>query len=235
MIGCYHKDDEVLLIRIYGNKTELLIDREAEKRNIKFLHEHGLAPELYATFKNGLVYEFVPGSTLNSTTVYEPEIWRLVAKNLARMHKLPINLVPCDGKIEPMLKTKSLKFFGLIPETFTDPIKDELAKVKLPSKAGFLEEFHILYKILEDTQSPILFCHNDLLPGNVIFTKEKNSVTFIDYEYAELNFQAFDIGNHFAEFPGIGSNAKIDYTKYPCKFQLKFSSEYFNFFLLFRN
>jgi ethanolamine kinase len=53
-----------------------------------------------------------------------------------------------------------------------------------------------------------------LLLGNVVYTEERNSVTFIDYEYAEVNYQAFDIGNHFAEFPGIDALG-IDYTKYP--------------------
>lgn len=27
-------------------------------------------------------------------------------------------------------------------------------------------------------------------------------VKFIDYEYADYNYQAFDIGNHFNEFAG---------------------------------
>lgn len=87
----------------------------------------------------------------------------------------------------------------------------------LPSREKLREEFEKLYEALEKTKSPILFCHNDLLPANVIYTEESNKVTFIDYEYSEVNFQAFDIGNHFAEFPGIGSNNKIDYNKYPCK------------------
>lgn len=89
------------------------------------------------------------------------------------------------------------------------------------------EEFNELYKALEATKSPILFCHNDLLLGNVVYTEEKEKVTFIDYEYAEVNFQAFDIGNHFAEFPGIDSNSGIDYTKYPSKdYQLNWIRAY---------
>lgn len=108
-------------MRIYGNKTDLLIDRNAEKINIAFLHRHGLAPQLYATFNNGLVYEFVPGVTLNVRNVLEPKIWRLVAENMARMHKLPLS--PQEAAKEPMLKTKTIKFLDLIPETFSDPEK----------------------------------------------------------------------------------------------------------------
>ncbi|CRK91259.1 CLUMA_CG004939, isoform A [Clunio marinus] len=173
LIGCFYTDpqtsrDEVLLVRIYGNNTELLIDRIAEKKNISYLHEHDLAPELYGTFKNGLIYEFIPGSTLTTTSVYEPSLWHLVATNLARMHKLPLSSEE-SAKV-PMLKSKSLKFLNLIPNSLSDPVKNA-----------------------------------------------RNKVTFIDYEYAELNFQAFDIGNHFAEFPGIDSSNGIDYTKYPSR------------------
>lgn len=101
----------------------MLIDRNAEKLNIAFLHQHGLAPQLYGTFKNGLVYEFVPGVTLNTETVYEPHIWPLVAKNMARMHKLPLSAQ--ESAKEPMLLTKTLKFLDLIPEVFSDPTKHE--------------------------------------------------------------------------------------------------------------
>lgn len=86
----------------------------------------------------------------------------------------------------------------------------------LPTKAKFREEFDELYEALIATKSPVLFCHNDLLPGNVVYTENQEKVTFIDYEYAEPNFQAFDIGNHFAEFPGVSGDG-IDYTKYPSR------------------
>lgn len=88
-------------------------------------------------------------------------------------------------------------------------------------------EFDELYDALKRTNSPVLFCHNDLLLGNVIHTEESNKVTFIDYEYAEPNHQAFDIGNHFAEFAGIGSDSGIDYSKYPSReFQLQWLKVY---------
>lgn len=55
-----------------------------------------------------------------------------------------------------------------------------------------------------------MFAHNDLLLGNVIYTESTNTVTFIDYEYSDFNYQAFDIANHFAEFVGkINVNVKI--------------------------
>jgi ethanolamine kinase len=72
----------------------------------------------------------------------------------------------------------------------------------IPPKSRLEEEYALLKTELSSVGSPIVFCHNDLLLANVIYNAEKNSVTFIDYEYSNYNYQAFDIGNHFAEFAG---------------------------------
>ncbi|CAG5074370.1 Similar to ETNK1: Ethanolamine kinase 1 (Homo sapiens) [Cotesia congregata] len=90
LIGIYYSGhySEMLLIRIYGNKTDLLIDRKDEVRNIRVLNKAGYTHSLYATFNNGLVYEFINGEVLTPETVINPEIYWLVAKRLAQMHLL---------------------------------------------------------------------------------------------------------------------------------------------------
>ncbi|ETE61541.1 Ethanolamine kinase 1, partial [Ophiophagus hannah] len=67
LIGCYvdEKMDDVVLVRIYGNKTELLVDREEEVKSFRVLQAHGCAPQLYCTFSNGLCYEFMQGEALD--------------------------------------------------------------------------------------------------------------------------------------------------------------------------
>lgn len=91
------------------------------------------------------------------------------------------------------------------------------------------EEFNKLYEYLEALDSPIVFSHNDLLLGNVIYTQSLNTVNFIDYEYADYNFQAFDIGNHFAEMCGVD---EVDYSRYPKReFQLQWLRVYLEEYL----
>lgn len=63
-------------------------------------------------------------------------------------------------------------------------------------------EFQQLYDVLSKIDSPVIFAHNDLLTGNILIDEKTDKVRFIDYEYAAYNFQAFEIGNHFAEFAG---------------------------------
>ncbi|XP_058445510.1 ethanolamine kinase [Malaya genurostris] len=226
LVGCFNQNNnqsdnddssldspgDVVLIRVYGNKTDLLIDRRKETENIQLLHRYGYAPALYATFRNGLAYEYVPGVTLTPDSCREECVWRLVAKRMAQMHKVD------DGKNgsgrEPMLPTKLNQFLKLIPQTFSDPVKHARISQIFPSVTELRRDFNDLYGKLVRLASPTVFCHNDLLLGNVIYCRERNRVTFIDYEYAAYNHQAFDIGNHFTEFAGID---EIDYDRYPDK------------------
>lgn len=88
-------------------------------RNILKLGQEGLAPQLYASFENGLVYEFVPGCTLSKETVVLPEIYRLVATRMAQMHKVePFNT-------EPMLWNKISQFLNFVPEKFSNEAKQK--------------------------------------------------------------------------------------------------------------
>ncbi|KAJ8958312.1 hypothetical protein NQ318_017458 [Aromia moschata] len=221
LVGCKPEEaeeSETVLVRIYGNKTDLLIDRKAEIRNIILLNNAGLAPNLYATFENGLAYRFIPGCTLDEKTVRDPNIYRLVAKRMAKLHKVRVE---GEVKKKPYLWEKVQRFLDLVPEEFSD---SEKKRKNRPShryhetvipKSRIAEEIREIRDILENVDNPIVFAHNDLLLGNVIYTESDNSVTFIDYEYAIYNYQAYDIGNHFAEFVGFG--LEMDYTKYPEK------------------
>ena len=90
LIGCYLPEDKdnVILIRVYGEKTELFIDRNREKLNMKLMHEAGLAPPLFASFKNGLCYGFTPGKPIDYDRVRDPFICKFIADKMARMHSL---------------------------------------------------------------------------------------------------------------------------------------------------
>lgn len=72
----------------------------------------------------------------------------------------------------------------------------------LPSAEELRIELNQLKDVISQIESPVVFAHNDLLLGNILYNDCDNRVIFIDYEYADYNYQAYDIGNHFAEFAG---------------------------------
>ncbi|CAG4940598.1 unnamed protein product [Colias eurytheme] len=223
------ESENIVLVRIYGNKTDLLIDRTAEVRNITTLHKLNLAPEIYGVFKNGLAYQYYPGVTLNIDSVIDEKISAMVAKQMAKMHKVEL-----DKKIkkESMIWDKIEQFLALLPEPFSDPSKQTRFANSFGTITRLRIEFERLKSHLITTESPIVFAHNDLLLGNVIYNENNGTVSFIDYEYAAYNYQAYDIANHFNEFVGISID-DIDYSRYPNKeFQLfwirTYLTEYFD-------
>lgn len=78
LLGCYVGAvmQDVVLVRIYGNKTELLVDRENEVKSFRVLHAHRCAPCLYCTFNNGLCYEFLQGTALEPEHIRSQPVFR---------------------------------------------------------------------------------------------------------------------------------------------------------------
>jgi ethanolamine kinase len=72
----------------------------------------------------------------------------------------------------------------------------------IPPYTVLEKEYQMMKETLSRINSPVVFSHNDLLLGNVLYNQKEESVIFIDYEYTAPNYQAFDIVNHFTEFAG---------------------------------
>ncbi|XP_014212570.1 ethanolamine kinase 1 [Copidosoma floridanum] len=209
-IWCGDKYNEMVLVRVYGHKTDLLIDRKQEIRNIRALHKAGHTHSIYATFDNGLAYEFIEGDTLTVDTVRKPEIYKLVAQRMAEMHLLQSSTD--QNQSEPIIWRKTEKFMQLMPKSFDDPEKRKKFEKLIKPHSSLLHEYQTLKENLSRMDSPVVFCHNDLLLTNILYNQKENKVTFIDFEYAAYNNQAFDIANHFAEFAGVDNP---DFSLYP--------------------
>ncbi len=52
----------------------------------------------------------------------------------------------------------------------------------------------------------VVFAHNDLLSGNILHVDGEHGVRFIDFEYGDYNYRAFDMANHFCEHAGFDSD-----------------------------
>ncbi|XP_048512124.1 ethanolamine kinase isoform X2 [Athalia rosae] len=202
--------DEMVMVRVYGQKTNLFIDRKAETRNIRLLHEVGFTHCLYATFNNGIAYQFLPGDILTVDTVRIRSVYGLVAKRMAQMHKFN----PIHPKIsrDPFIWDKTKKFLDMIPKSFCDAEKQAKFQNIIQSRSELEKEYILLKKELPKLNSAVVFAHNDLLLGNLLHNKNEQTITFIDYEYTAYNYQAYDIANHFAEFVGLDN---VDYSLYP--------------------
>ncbi|KAM9705326.1 ethanolamine kinase 1 [Menidia menidia] len=217
LLGCYVGAvmQDVVLVRVYGNKTELLVDRENEVKSFRVLQAHRCAPSLYCTFNNGLCYQFLPGAALEPQHIRSQPLCRLIARQLAKYHAIHAH----NGWVpQSDLWMKMGKYFALISQ------QGDRLSVELPSLGVLRSELLWLQQNLSVLGSPVVLCHNDLLCKNIIYHQREGSVKFIDYEYAGYNYQAYDIGNHFNEFAGLN---EVDYSQYPDRaFQLQWLRSY---------
>ncbi|TDZ61947.1 putative ethanolamine kinase [Colletotrichum trifolii] len=242
-------DREAILLRAYGNGTAVLIDREREAQNHELLMKHGLAPELLARFKNGMLYRFVKGSVTAPEDLRKPSIYTAVARRLAQWHAtvpcITSNGPPKEHRVQDHPDTQEI-IENAAPGKPTPNVWTVMQKwiLALPTQTEEQRsrqenlQRELEYIIKEFSQRPglgvngLVFAHCDLLSGNVIVlpttyavtgAKDQVSVTFIDYEYATPSPAAFDIANHFAEWGGFD----CDYNVLPSRSQRReFIAEY---------
>ncbi|XP_078405372.1 ethanolamine kinase 1 isoform X1 [Cetorhinus maximus] len=225
LVGCYVDQamEDVVLVRIYGNMTELFVDRNNEVKSFQVLHAHHRAPDLYCAFQNGICYKFIKGTVLNMGLLREPSIFRLVAKEMAQLHSVQTdNCYPS----EPVLWKTVSKYLTLLRTSQPSP-KANVSSVEMngvPTLDILVSEIERLKEHLSQVKSPVVLCHNDLLCKNIIYIETQGLVKFIDYEYTGYNYQAYDIGNHFNEFAGV---SELDFSMYPPKeMQLEWLKSY---------
>eukprot|EP00923_Selenidium_pygospionis_P022821 GHVN01039555.1.p1 GENE.GHVN01039555.1~~GHVN01039555.1.p1 ORF type:complete len:455 (-),score=141.63 GHVN01039555.1:269-1633(-) len=241
-----------LIIRIFGRNSEKLIDRQVEAHSIDLLRLHSLTPLTLLRFSNGFVSEFVPGRELLPSEMRSE--YRKVSAMMRRWHIIlaPVNLTltksnstPPDTHIQSVRPSTdkagceggmgSLSGSAWSDDGVMRPILFDKMwgwyKAAVMSHKSIVEELNIklqinrISQLVEERECGVGFCHNDLLCSNILV--RDNDVFFIDYEYAGINYVAFDIGNHLCEYAGYGS----DFSKIP---DLPFIEEFVESYLSVR-
>ncbi|KAH8675863.1 choline/ethanolamine kinase [Xylariales sp. PMI_506] len=231
-------DDDAILLRAYGNGTQVLIDRQRETQNHELLMKYHLAPALLARFNNGMMYRFLKGRAAAPEDLRQAPIYLAVARRIAQWHAT----VPCvpspraerhqvgvngsgattngsgedsvaPGKPPPNLWTVMHKWLLALP-TGTEAERERQATLQA-ELASLIENLSQRPGL---GQNGLVFAHCDLLSGNVIVQPKavtsgppsnEETVSFIDYEYATPSPAAFDLANHFAEWGGFDCDFSV--------------------------
>ena len=206
-----------ILFRIYGTGSEQFIDRKQELDNMKLLSDFGLGAKVVAEFENGIAYHYINGRSITSADAISEDIYPLTAAKLTKFHKIPVQ------NPKNALWSRMKNFIELVPDFDEDIIGNGM----FTCKQDLVKEFNLLKNMLEDCDSPLVFCHLDLNLPNILF--DGTDVHFIDVEYSGCSYPAFDIANHFVEFVGF-EQKQLDYIKwFPSReFQLAWIRTYFD-------
>ncbi len=197
-----------LVVRIYGDKTELFINREYEALVMKEVSKLRIGPKLIKylpEFKVTIIEFITHGYTLKNKDFLKKELCEKIINPIRRLHdsniKMPKIFNPLNGVLE---MNKILKDLGVeYPEFAIRETVDKLSK---------------LYDIIDIPESSFVPCHNDLLAENFILVKEgyehlyDEPMYLIDWEYAGMAPRYYDIADMFQEIL-VGSEMEECYVK----------------------
>ncbi|MDX9802006.1 MAG: choline/ethanolamine kinase family protein [Spirochaetia bacterium] len=182
-------------IRIYGDKTEMFINRDREAHALQQMADAGITSKLikYMPEKNVTIVEFITGSyTMKNSDFLKDELRETIMDPVRRIHSSGAVL---DYIFNPY--EQCTKMYGILSKLNVDfpeyDIEGTLAKLK---------------KLDEKINIPVkdyVITHNDLLADNFILVTEEYKDKFekpiyiIDWEYGGMGPKYYDLADMFQE------------------------------------
>ncbi len=184
-----------LAVRIYGDKTELFINRDYEAESIKLASSIGISPGLvkYLPQISVTIIEFIThGYTLKNPDFLKEELREKIMNPVRRFHHSDILLPKVFNPRDEIVKMADIL---------------ESLNVEYPEFdiKGTIQRLKTLYKKINIPESSFAPCHNDLLAENFILVKEgyenmyPEPLYLIDWEYAGMAPRFYDIADMFQE------------------------------------
>lgn len=154
-----------LLLRVYGNGVDQIIDRENELAWLARLSSLNIGPSLLGVFGNGRFEQYLPSTTLTHKDMCAPETSKRIASCLRELHDI-VTVYPFDDTKDHLeVWTNIEKWYKVVMALLPNLIKKsdgwaEILKVYNLERLPF--QIDECKKILQKGNSPIVFAHNDV-------------------------------------------------------------------------
>ncbi|XP_064651945.1 ethanolamine kinase 2-like [Lineus longissimus] len=226
--------DEAIVVRVFGDGLSQYLNKEEEVKAYRLLGHIESAPKLLCLFKNGMCTQFVNGEIFSVVKAGKREADIKLAKAVAR----EIAAYHCEKTTKLALEkfniSGDIRLYGIWQQCMDDwtlemeeaiPI---LKSEEFPSKSDLQKELETLKKMVEDLKFPLVFCHNDLHPGNAIYDEEKDKATLVDFEFCSFYFSGFDLAFYlFYSVFGLGNRPSPELPQmHPVEYQTEFLRDY---------
>ncbi len=180
------------VVRVYGQNTELFIDRDVEMENIRLMESSGVTTKLikYLPHEKVTIVGFVPGKSFNNDDFQNEELLEDLVRPIKRIHNCPVKL---PRIFDPCKEVK--KLFDILQE-----VGKKYPEFDIAGTVDILQNISDLAAIDHAEYVP---CHNDLLADNFIMVadpqKYNEKVFLIDWEYAGMNTVYYELADMFQE------------------------------------
>jgi thiamine kinase-like enzyme len=182
-------------VRIYGDKTDLFINRDYEAQTIREMAKIGVGSNMvkYMPEKGVTIVEFIGDAiVLTNDHFLDESLYPKIVDPIRKIHTSGILLEKIFNPLVEVMKMSTI-LKGL--------------QVDYPEFdiAGTIDRLIKLSSIINIPQSEYTACHNDLLADNFILIKEEaqqkydSAMYLIDWEYGGMAPKYYDIADMFQE------------------------------------
>jgi ethanolamine kinase len=207
-----------VVLRVFGANTDIIIERQRELRVLLQLNAAGFGAPVLLTFTNGRVEAWLPARPLEPAELSDETLSPRIAQLLAAFHAAAVD-EPREPRLWPLVR-------GWLRTALTLVLPDAAKQARFASiDISRLEaEVEEVQAACDSLRSPTVFCHNDVLAGNVLLEEgEPARLHLIDFEYGCYSPRGFDVANHWNEWAGFD----CAYERYPTEAQQRrFASSY---------
>jgi len=182
-------------VRIYGDKTDLFINRDYEAQAIQEMAKIGVCSNMikYMPEIGVTIVEFIDDAiVLKNDHFSDKSLYPKIVEPIRKIHTSGVNL---EAIFNPLVEV--MKMSAILKRLNADYPEFEIE--------GTVERLIKLSSIINIPESEYCACHNDLLADNFILIKEEAlfkydaPVYIIDWEYAGMAPKYYDIADMFQE------------------------------------
>lgn len=182
-------------VRIYGDKTDLFINRENEAQTISEMSKIGVSSNLikYMPEKGVTIVEYIDDAIVLTNDHFMDQ--SLHSKIVTPIRKIHLSDVKLDRIFNPMAEV--MKMSVILRRLNTDYPEFDIT--------GTIQRLIKLSSIINIPESEYTPCHNDLLADNFILIKDEAAHKYdlpmyiIDWEYGGMAPRYYDIADMFQE------------------------------------
>lgn len=182
-------------VRIYGDKTDLFINRDEEAQAIREMAKIGVGSKMikYMPDIGVTIVEFIGDSlVLTNDHFLDKSLYPKIVDPIRKIHDSGVKLKKI---FNPRVEVK--KMFAILNDLDADYPEFDIA--------GTIKRLEKLADIINIPESEYTACHNDLLADNFILInkdarhKYDSPMYIIDWEYAGMAPKYYDIADMFQE------------------------------------
>ena len=182
-------------VRIYGDKTDLFINRDYEAQAIQEMAKIGVCSNMikYMPEIGVTIVEFIDDAiVLKNDHFSDKSLSPKIVEPIRKIHTSGVNL---EAIFNPLVEV--MKMSAILKRLNADYPEFDIA--------GTIERLIKLSSIINIPESEYCACHNDLLADNFILIKEDalhkydSPMYIIDWEYAGMAPKYYDIADMFQE------------------------------------